>query len=463
MTSRRDRLMHLMGFSLFSPMSHTVGSWRHPLNNQSGFHWARPELWQRIAQECERGKMDGFFFADQWSAYGVYRGNTDYAIEHAVQFPIHDPMLLIPMMAAVTEKLGFASTLSATYYPPYMTARKFSTLDWLTNGRIGWNIVTSFHGGEARNFGLEDLVAHADRYARVDEYLDVCEKLWGSWDEDAVVMDRESGVFADPRKVHPIEHEGEYFRVPGFSPALPGPQRSPVLFQAGSSPTGRDFCARRSEASFAIVIGDEHKRGFVEDMNERVVAAGRAPGDLKFFFGVQPIVAVSEAEARERQEIANSLVPYEGAATVLSGHTGTDFSEFDPDQIATDLPERRGISGIWEAVTQLNRAPADEGAGDGAAATATAGGLTIRDGTRMYGQSILMDQVVGTPDQVAEQLITTWEETGADGFLVTSTHTPGSFTEFTDLVAPILQRHGVARRAYTGQTLREHINQSRPE
>jgi FMN-dependent oxidoreductase (nitrilotriacetate monooxygenase family) len=449
MASRRDRLMHLLGFGIFSPMSHCVGSWKHPLDNKSGYHWARPEVWQQIARDCERGKFDAFFFADQWSAYGVYSGSTDYAIKHAVQFPIHDPTLVIPMMAAVTRDLGFATTLSATYYPPYMAARKFTTLDWLTDGRIAWNIVTSFHGGEAANFGLEDLIKHGDRYARAHEYMEVVTKLWDSWDDDAIVMDPETGIYADPSKVHPINHVGEHFQVPGFSPAIPGPQHYPVLFQAGSSPDGRDFCTRWAEASFSIVIGTDQKRAFIEDMDNRLLNWGRKPGDLKYYFGIQPIVALSEAEAKEKQALTNELTPYEGAATVLSGHTGTDFSEFDPDQVADALPERRGISGIWESVTNLNKDPENA--------------LTIREGTKLYGQSILMDQIVGNPQQVADQLIAIWEETGCDGFLATSTYTPGSFTEFTDMVVPVLQKAGVYRRKYTGQTLRENLSQTTPE
>jgi FMN-dependent oxidoreductase (nitrilotriacetate monooxygenase family) len=453
MTSTSDRLMHLLGFGIFSPMSHCVGSWKHPLDNKSEYHWARPEVWQQIARDCERGKLDAFFFADQWSAYGVYKASTDYAIKHAVQFPIHDPTLLIPMMAAVTRNLGFATTLSATYYPPYMAARKFTTLDWLTNGRIAWNIVTSFHAGEAENFGLEDLIKHGDRYARAHEYMDVCMKLWNSWDDDAIIMDTDTGIFADPAKVHPINHSGDHFRVPGFSPAIPGPQHHPVLFQAGSSPDGRDFCTRWAEASFSIVIGTDQKRAFIEDMDNRLLKWDRKPGDLKYLFGIQPIVALSEAEAKEKQAMTNELTPYEGAATVLSGHTGTDFSEFDPDQIATELPERRGISGIWESVTNLNKG--SPGDGDGA--------LTIREGTKLYGQSILMDQIVGNPQQVADQLIATWEESGCDGFLCTSTYTPGSFTEFSDMVIPVLQKYGLSRRQYTGKTLRENLNQNTPE
>jgi FMN-dependent oxidoreductase (nitrilotriacetate monooxygenase family) len=352
-----------------------------------------------------------------------------------------------------------------------MAARKFTTLDWLTDGRIAWNVVTSFHAGEAENFGLEDLIKHGDRYARVHEYMDVCMKLWNSWDDDAIVMDAERGIFADPTKVHPIRHSGQHFRVPGFSPAIPGPQHHPVLFQAGSSPDGRDFCTRWAEASFSIVIGTEHKRAFIADMDTRLAQWGRDPGSLKYFFGIQPIVALSEAEAKEKQAMTNELTPYEGAATVLSGHTGTDFSEFDPDQIATDLPERRGISGVWEAVTNLSKG--SEGKGSGSVTTAEsqttqangarAGAMTIREGTKLYGQSILMDQIVGNPQQVAEQLITVWEETGCDGFLCTSTYTPGSFTEFSDMVIPILQKYGVSRRRYAGKTLRENMNQNTPE
>jgi len=438
-------MMHIMAFSIFAAMSHTVGSWRHPLNNKSGFAWEQPELWQHLARECERGKFDAFFFADQLAPYGVYEGSTDPALINATQFPVNDPLLVIPMMAAVTKHLGFASTLSATYHPPYMAVRKFSTLDHLTRGRTAWNVVTSYHANEAANFGVE-LLPHDERYLRADEFMEVCHKLWNSWEPDAVVADVERGIYADPSKVHQINHHGKYFDCAGFSPTIPSPQHHPVIFQAGASKTGRDFCAKWAEAAFVILLNGTQMKAYVDDMNERLASHGREPGDLQYFFGIQPIVGVSESEALEKQHEINELVSLEGSLAVLSGHTGFDFSKVDLDATADELPDLPGVQGIWAAVTSL----ADHGHEK----------LTIREGARLYGQSILQPQIVGTAEQVTEQLITLWEESGGHGFLCTSTYTPGSFTDFVDLVIPQLQKYKVFRHDYTASTLRGHLKQT---
>lgn len=443
--AREDKLMHIMAFSIFAAMSHTVGSWRHPLNNASGFAWEKPELWMHLARECERGKLDAFFFADQLAPYGVFKDSTDPALVNAAQFPNCDPLLVIPMMAAVTQRLGLAATLSATYHPPYMAVRKMSTLDHLTRGRIAWNVVTSFHANEAANFGI-DMIPHDERYLRADEYMDVCHKLWSSWEPDAVVMDAERGVYADPSKVHPIDHEGKYFNCPGFSPTIPSPQHHPVIFQAGASSAGRDFCAKWAEAAFVILLNGTQMKSYVEDMNTRLERFERRPGDLQYYFGVQPIVGVTETEALEKQAAINELVPPEGSLAVLSGHAGIDFSTLDLDAPADEMPDLPGARGIWAAVTSLAEHGHDK--------------LTIREGARLYGQSILQPQIVGSAEQVAEQLITLWEESGGDGFLCTSTYTPGSFTDFVDLVVPVLQKYKVFRREYTGRTLREHLAQT---
>jgi long-chain alkane monooxygenase len=253
-----------------------------------------------------------YFFADQLAAYGNYRDRVDESLTHAVQFPIHDPTLVVPMMAAVTKRIGFAVTLSATYYPPYMAVRKLSTLDRLTRGRIGWNIVTSFHVGEAKNMSLNKIIPPDLRYERADEYVEVCHKLWNSWEPDAVVADKVSGVFVDPSNVHPINHEGKWFSCLGFSSVEPSPQGHPVLFQAGSSSAGRDFCAKHAEAAFGVQLTTQALKAYSDDMRERLKRLGKAPRSLKYIWGIQTIIGETEVEARRKLQEFNDCVPYEG-------------------------------------------------------------------------------------------------------------------------------------------------------
>lgn len=441
------KMMHLLGFMIHSPMNHTIGSWTHPRTNV-GYHYAQPEVWQHMARTLERGKFDGIFFADQWAAFGNYRGRADEALRHAIQFPVHDPLLLIPMLAAVTEKLGFATTLSVTYYEPYMAVRKLSTLDHLTKGRIGWNIVTSVHIGEARNLGRKEMIPHNVRYERAEEYMEVCYKLWDSWEPDAVVMDREVGLFADPAKVHPINHAGKWFTCPGFSPVIPSPQGRPVLFQAGASGAGCDFCAKHAEAAFSIQLTPRAMRAYTADVRERAVRKfGRKPEDIKFIYGVQVIVAETAEAARAKQKALNDRVPLEGGLALLSGHTNHDFSQFDLDQPVADI-EVEGIQGLLEIFTKMYR-PGDLGRET----------LTLREAAKIYGASVGMPQIVGAPEQVADQMEAIMEETGGDGFNITPSYTPGSFDEFVGLVVPILQKRGVHRKEYRGHTFREHLLQ----
>ena len=435
------KLMHLMGFVINSPMNHTIGSWTHPRNNVS-YHYAQPEVWQHIARTLERGRFDAVFFADQLAAYGNFKGNTDEAVRHAIQFPVHDPLLLIPMMAAVTDYLGFASTLSVTYYPPYMAVRKLSTLDHLTKGRIGWNIVTSLHVGEARNMGLKEVVPHDVRYERADEYMEVCNKLWNSWEVDAVIMDKEKQIFADPRKVHPIKHEGKWFTCPGFSCVIPSPQGRPVLFQAGASGAGRDFCAKHAEAAFIIQYTPRAMKQVGKDLKERTRKFGRSPEDLKILAGIQVIVGQSEQEALSQQKEINDRVPFEAGLALLSGHSNYDLSKHDPDKPVDEINDIQGAQGLFDALVKMHDVR-----------------LTLRQIGQIYGATVAMPQIVGSPEQVADQMEKIMNEADIDGFNITPTYTPGSFDEFVDLVVPILQKRGLHRTEYTGKSLREHCLQ----
>lgn len=441
MTAPDNKLLHLFGFVIHSPMNHTVGSWRHPRNNASGYSFSGPEMWQEMARTLERGKFDGVFFADQFAAYDTFRGSRDAAVRHAVQFPIHDPLLLLPMMAASTRYLGLLSTLSVSYYAPYMAVRKLSTLDHLTKGRIGWNIVTSFHKGEALNMGFDKMTPHDERYERADEFLEVCFKLWNSWEKDALVMDRDGDVFVDPRKIHEIEHRGKYFSCPGFSPVTPSPQGHPVLIQAGASGPGRDFCAKWAEGAFTIQLTGRALAEYAADIRQRARKLGRVEAP-KVIAGVQIIVAENKRAAREKQRELNELVSVEGSLALLSGHTGYDFSKRDLDSYVEDIQDLPGIQGLFEVFTKMHHEK-----------------VTLRTAAALYGRGVAQPQIVGDPEQVADQLLALVKESDIDGFNITPTYTPGSFAEVVDLVVPVLQQRGVFRKEYAGDKLRDHLTQ----
>lgn len=446
------KMMHLNAFVIHSPMNHSVGSWIHPDSEvaDSDFPcgWAEPEIWEEMACTLERGKFDCIFFADQLAAFGNYRSRTDETLTHAIQFPAHDPTYVIPMMAAATEKIGFAATLSVTYYQPYMAVRKFGTLDHLTKGRIGWNIVTSCHIGEAHNLGLDELIPHNQRYERAEEYMEVCHKLWNSWEPDAVVANKKTGTYVDPNKVHPINHKGKWFSCPGISAAAPSPQGHPVLYQAGSSGQGRDFCAKHAEAAFGVQLTTRALKAFADDMQQRTkIAERQAPGNLKYIWGIQTILGGTEEEAKRKLEEFNDLVPYEGGLALLSGHSNHDLSQYPVDEPIEDI-EVEGIQGLLDIFTKMYKS-GDLGRDK----------LTMREVGKIYGATIGCPQLVGTPEQVADQMEAIIDETGGDGFNITPTTMPNNFREFVDEVVPILQKRGRHRREYSGTTLRDHLNQ----
>lgn len=438
-------LMHLMTFTLFCPNQHSFGEWRYPLTVPNGFAWNKPAVWQHMARELERGKFDAMFFADHLAAFNTYNGSWKPTLENAVMAPVHDPLLLIPMLASVTDRLGLCGTLSTTYYHPYMAVRKMATLDHLTGGRFGWNIVTSFGENEARAFGIP-LRPHDERYVAADEYMELMRKLWASWEPDAVLHDRASGRYVDTDKIHPVAHEGAYYKCQGIAFAEPSPQGRPVLFQAGQSPAGRDFCAKWAEACFAIFATPGQMREFTDDMRNRVERAGRPRDSVQYMFGIQPIVGRTEAEAREKQQAVYELMTPDAAMAAISGQTGIDFGAFDPNASVRDVPLPPGIQGVLESLRRF----ADETNRD----------MTVAEAVQHYAESNLMLPVVGSPRQVADQLIAIWEESGGAGFLMTPLYYPGAFTDFVDLVVPLLQQAKVFRRDYTGRTLRDHLAQT---
>jgi FMN-dependent oxidoreductase (nitrilotriacetate monooxygenase family) len=430
-------VMHLNLFTMDAVEHVTVGSWRYP-GDQSA-RYADTDYWTAVARTAERGGFDGIFFADVRGIYDVYGDSSEPAVEKAVQTPSNDPAYLIPAMAEATDHLGFAVTKSTSYNHPYQLARELSTLDHVTDGRVAFNVVTSFLESAAANLGLSGRIDHDERYDRADEFMDVCYALWeDSWADDAVVRDREAGRYTDPGKVHAVDHEGEYFEVPGPHGCEPSPQRTPVLYQAGSSDRGRAFAARNAEAVFVSQPTSEKVQSYVADLRERAASYGRDPDDLMFFPGVVPIVAATEELAEAKRASYEDHVDVEGVLALLSGFVDLDLSALDPDQRIERI-ETEAIQGTVDAF---------------------AGGeseWTVREMAEFAGLGTTSPVVVGTPEQVADELEWWYREVGVDGFNVKEVVRPDTLVDFVDLVVPELRERGLVRESYAGDTLRGNL------
>jgi long-chain alkane monooxygenase len=428
--------MHLIAFLINSPINHTILSWSDPADQRLETLGSL-KRWQSLAQTYERGLFDGIFFADTPGVFDRYKERSDEAVRYGVCWPPHDPVVLLSALAAATDRLGLAVTLSISAIHPYQAVRSLSTLDYMSGGRVGWNIVTGHLRGEHRALGLDQL-DHDQRYDRADEYMEVCGALWNGVHEGAVLADRRNGIYADPTKVDVIRHEGKYFRCHTVPPALPSRQGRPVLFQAGSSGRGQQFALKHADVVFAIQPHMSGMKTFMQQM--RTAAAETGAALPKVTFGIQPILGNTEAEAKRRLEEFTSRIPLEAALSRLSGSLGVDFS-----QMELDLP-------LEEQKTQ-----ASQGLMKAMSASFDNRRFTLREAAVRWGLAVGIPQLVGTPEMVADQLEAIWRETGCHGFNVTPTITPSSVEEFADEVIPILQRRGSFRTAYAGETFRDNL------
>jgi FMN-dependent oxidoreductase (nitrilotriacetate monooxygenase family) len=428
------RLMHLTGFMLYSPAPHTQLSWVYP-PEKIRHQWHEVEYWEEIARTLEEGRFDMFFFADGWS------GGSAASTRWAIQFPTHDPVTLIPRLSAVTEHLGFGATMSTTFYPPFMLARKLASLDHITKGRIGWNIVTSINDAEARNFGTT-LPPHDERYDRADEYLDLVCQLWDSWEPDAVVMDMENKVFADPEKVHRTNFEGKWYSSAGPLNVIPSPQGQPVRFQAGASERGREFAARWADCVFSAGGQPEQILELRSDISGRMERYNRDPADLRIITACGPVVAASEAEAQERAAEISERIPVEAAIANMSGHWNIDLTRLPPDTRLSELGEVDGTRGMVE----LYKANGDP---------------TLAEVASEYLNMAGQDAFVGTPAKVADTLEWLFEDGQVDGFqLSPQWYAPDYYRDIVDLLIPELQARGLVRTEYSGSTLRDTLAQN---
>ena len=432
-----QKRIHLNAFSMNCVSHIQHGLWTRPDTRQLEFN--RLEPWIELAQLLEKGGFDALFLADVIGTYDNYRGSAETSIAEAMQIPVNDPMMLIPAMAHATEHLGFAFTSSVLQALPFTFARQASTLDHLTQGRLAWNVVTSYLPNAGTNLGYDGLPPHDERYARAEEYLDVTYKLWeGSWEDDAVLSDTARGIYADPAKIHPINHSGKYYQVAGPHLCEPSPQRTPLLFQAGSSDRGREFAAKHAECVFiyASLRNLRDTTSIIEDIRARAVRQGRQGEDILFFQGVTPVVGGTEAEAKAKEAEYIEQGSVEGGIAHMSGTIGVDLGVIDLD-VPLDSLEINAMQGIIKGL--IDSAPDKS--------------LTFRDLVLKRSSGRFL---TGTPEQIADTF-EAWHEAGVDGFNIVYAVTPGTFADFIDGVVPVLRRRGLVQSEYTPGTLREKI------
>ncbi|MGW7287153.1 LLM class flavin-dependent oxidoreductase [Streptomyces sp. NPDC054847] len=436
MPSSPPRHLHLNAFLMNA--GHHDAAWRHPLT--------QPErvtdltYFQQLTRTAERGLLDSVFLADGLTLPGNVRHNALGGFE---------PLTLLSALAAVTEHIGLIATVSTTFNEPFTTARAFASLDHLSGGRAGWNIVTSGNVDEARNFGRDEHLEHGLRYERAREFVDVAVKLWDSWEDDAIVLDRANGVYADTDKVRPIDHRGSHFQVRGPLNVPRCPQGRPLLVQAGSSEAGREFAARYAEAVFTAQQTLADAQEFYKDLKTRAARHGRAEEDVRILPGVCPVIGSTEAEARAlAQQLTDLQVPEYGLAQ-LSGMLGTDLTGLPLDGPLPELPDERDINGNksrFRLVAELARRE----------------GLTLRELIARLGGGRGHHVIAGTAEQIADHLQQWFTEGAADGFNIMPPYFPGGLDHFVDQVVPVLQARGLFRTEYTGSTLRDHYGLSRP-
>jgi FMN-dependent oxidoreductase (nitrilotriacetate monooxygenase family) len=416
------------------------GLWVHPDNTRHRFN--ELDFWTEEAKLLEDGLFDSVFLADVIGTYDGYRAGPETALREAVQIPSNDPLLVIPAMAAVTKHLGFAATFSTTYEPPFAFARRASTLDHLTKGRFGWNVVTSYLPNAARNFGLADEVAHDDRYAIADEYLDVLYKLWeGSWDDDAVIRDRENRVYTDPAKVRYINHVGANFRVAGPHLAEPSVQRTPVIFQAGASAAGKAFAAKHAEGVFVGGTTRESYGDNVADVRRVAIENGRGAEAIRTFASAVIVVDKDRESALEQAEEYKRLSSAEGYLAHAGGG-GIDLAAYPRTALISDIVAAENRSGRDNSASNRRYAP-------GATVGDALDTLTNFDRSAFY--------VAGSPTEVADAIEGWAEQTDLDGFNLRQFLTPRTAESFIEYVVPELQRRGLYRTAYEESTFRERL------
>jgi FMN-dependent oxidoreductase (nitrilotriacetate monooxygenase family) len=414
------------------------GGWRNPQDRQVEF--STLGLWKDVVRALERGRFDNVFFADAMGTDAAYGNSWDIYAKMGVHFPVHDPMTLAAALISETENLGLTFTNSTIQEPPFNFAKRISTLDHLSGGRIGWNIVTGHTVNGANNLGQDGLLPHDERYEMAEEYVDVLYKLWeGSWDEDSLPLDKVAGVFADPDKIHKINHRGKWFKVEGPHLVTPSPQRTPILFQAGASKVGRAFAARHAEAAFVLCLTPESMRTARQGMDELLKANGRDPDDLLLVQGMSFVVGSTEEEAKRKAAEQARYLNLDALAARVSRDLGLDISGADADT-PLDEVKTEAVKGTIALLQEAMHGQSPK----------------VSDLPRLYSV-----RLVGTPEQIADEL-TVWRDAGMGGINMAAMVLPQTDIDFVDYVVPELQRRGLSQKEYRPGTLREKLFPGRP-
>jgi FMN-dependent oxidoreductase (nitrilotriacetate monooxygenase family) len=437
---KQRRMMHLGAF--VHETGQHVAAWRHPgAYAESGTSFAQSV---DVAQTAERGKFDLLFLADGASAYLSANPEARGRMGKVVRF---EPMTVLSALAAVTKNLGLVATSTTTFNEPYTLARQFASLDQISGGRAGWNLVTSNNEADALNYSREQHLSHGDRYDRAIEFADVVTGLWDSWDEDAFIRDKDAGVFFDPSKVHVLNHKGKHFQVKGPLSVARSPQGRPVLVQAGASGTGRDVAARLAELVFTAQTTFEQAKEFYSDVMVRLAKFGRTPEQVKVMPGFYPVVAPTETEAKEKFDYLQSLIQPSVGLSILESTIGV-FG-LDKYPLHGPIPEMADTNGPLSRQRLLLEAGRRDG-------------LTLWELCLLNAGPRGHTLVIGTPEHVADVMEHWFKNGAADGFNVMPAWLPGSLTDFVDLVIPELQRRGLFRTEYEAMTLRENLGLPMP-
>ena len=439
------RQMSLVGFMQAGSTTVYAGSWRHPATEHT---FLEASYYQKLGRTLEEGCFDMMFFDDRLAMPGVYGGSVADAVRLGARPVKLDLSVVLGVLAGCTDHIGLGATYSTTYYTPFHVARTFATLDHLTGGRAAWNVVTSVNDSEAQNFGFKEVIAHDARYDRADEFLEATTGLWDTWDDDALILDRDSGTFADPEKVRELGYDGKWFSVRGPLTVPRSPQGRPVLLQAGSSGRGRDFAGRWAELIFTGDPGIEVARNHYKDQKDRIAELGRDPAMVKMLPMAYTVVGESQAHAEEREQLfLNELVDPKASLTLLSELMNYDFSGLELDAPITDelIESASGIRGL---VQNLRKHIGHD--------------LTLADLAGHRATLLQGPRFVGTGRSVADQMEEWFDGDACDGFVIAATHSPGAYEDVVRLVVPELQKRGVFRDRYTGTTLRDHLGIERP-
>lgn len=433
--TQMKRQMHLVAYLKTGPTALHGGGWRHPEATLSDI--LEPARYEHIARVLEDACFDGCFFADLFGLYDIHKDGFDTYVERGGQISYLDPMTVLPVMARATSRLGLGATLSTTLFHPYHLARSLLSLDVFSRGRVAWNIVTSATELEAKNFGLDVLPDKDARYDQADEVVEACMRLWQSWDEDAFVLDKQAGIFADPSKVHYSDYSGSFVKTRGPLSIPRSAQGHPVLMQAGSSERGRQFAARWAEVVFAAQKSKADMQSFYNDLKGRLDAHNRRQEDCAILVQTTCIVGETDAIAAEKAAYLNSLADEELRLATTSSSVGVDMSKYREGQSLKELAGSQGMQGSVDLLEQMRRD----------------GSLSVSEAAR----KALPNQLVGSPQTVADQLEDLFLAQACDGFVLTPASFPTSHESFARAVVPELQRRGLFRKAYEGKTLREHL------